>query len=57
MKDPFGLLRPRHKSAALLVPPAQAGRQEVEHPTKYLNCHQGKKPTPSQRILRNPVLP
>ena len=38
----LGVLRPRHQSQALLVSSAQARQQEVESPTKHLNCFRGK---------------
>ena len=41
---PAGILRPRYQSQALLVPPAQAGWQEVESPTQYFNRLRRKNP-------------
>ena len=41
---PAGILRPCYQSQVLLVPPAQAGWQEIESPTKYLNRIRWKNP-------------
>ena len=41
---PAGILQQRYQFQALLVPTAQAGRQEVESPTEYFNRLQWKKP-------------
>ena len=41
---PAGILRPRYKSQTLLVPTAQARRQEAESPTEYFNRLRWKNP-------------